>query len=328
MSNLQPNPMDAIKYDARYHHPREAVPSRNRGLNPTGGFHQPGYKTIAPPGHHIAPHYGYEDERAYGVSRIPERGSFHSRYGYDAREQFRSMRDDPYKCSELPPRFQHAPPMYMSHHPEHPEMLFMGDPEDNGVGTMTLDQQLKLNQFESNARTLPDPKIVKKAGECRDENERLKAELQALKDQMAEMEARNARKLLDWEYNGLPAEFGFGERYYQCVAPHSAGVGYRFSPDFNDKDEEHCNGPEPNEVIKATAIVQGPNAIFLKCHNTKRWLPMTNSNEQQTKDGKDGKFVPLFANLGRKDEFKLSDHPELKMAEYKVKVSPKSPKKK
>ena len=49
---------------------------------------------------------------------------------------------------------------------------------------------------------------------------------------------------------------------------------------------------------------------------------MTNSNEQQAKDG----FVPFFGHLGRKDQFKLTDHPELKMAEYQVKIS--SPKKK
>lgn len=228
------------------------------------------------------------------------------------------MKDDPYKCAELPPRFEHAPPRYMSHHPDHPEMLFMGDPEDNGVGTMTLDQQLKLNQFESNARTLPDPKLVKKAADCRDDNERLKAELQALKDQLAEMNAKNDRKLTDWEYNELPPEFGFGERYFKCIAPDKHGVGYRHSPDFVDKNDDHRNGPTPNEVIKATAIVQGPNAIFLKCSSKYGWLPYTNSNEQQ-KDG----LVPFFGHLGRKDQFKLSDHPELKMADYSVKITPK-----
>jgi hypothetical protein len=193
-------------------------------------------------------------------------------------------------------------------------MLFMGDPEDDGLGTLTLDQQLRLNQFEFEGTPMPDPKLVKKAAECRQENNDLQSELAALKKKLAKLNEEKNTKQKDWEFNQLSEEFAFGERYYQCLAPHP-GVGYRNTPVFPDKNDGG-DGPVEGEVIKATAIVQGPQGIFLRCSSGHGWLPLTNPEKKDAR---------LFGHLGRKDKFNLKDHPNLKMAAYAIKVkSPKS----
>jgi hypothetical protein len=172
---------------------------------------------------------------------------------------------------------------------------------------MALDQQLRLNQFDKVEEREADPRIVALAAQRRQENRDLNAKLAALEAQLKEMEARNARNL-DWEYNELPEEFGFEERYYQCTVPHP-GVGYRFTPKFADKNDDGC-GPVAGEVIIATAIVQGPQEVFVKCKSGNGWLPLFSVSND----------VEVLKHLGKVSAVDL-DKLGLKMAAHKDKVS-------
>lgn len=107
-----------------------------------------------------------------------------------------------------------------------------------------------------------------------------------------------------------PNEYGFGKRVYQCQIS-SPGVGYRNTPSFPDKVPDGT-GPQAPECIIATAMVQGPKAIFVKCSSGKGWLPLTDPNGSRI----------CFKMLGTEDEVDFEKH-DLKLADGSTKFSPK-----
>ena len=70
----------------------------------------------------------------------------------------------------------------------------------------------------------------------------------------------------------VAAPFGF--QVYQCQIA-SPGVGYRHTPSFADKVPDGT-GPQSPDCIIATAMEQGPQAVFVKCSSGRGWLPLTN----------------------------------------------------
>ena len=106
----------------------------------------------------------------------------------------------------------------------------------------------------------------------------------------------------------MPSEFAFTERYYQCIVD-PPGVGYRFTPDFEDKNRDG-RGPVAPEVVVATEICQGPDGIFIKCKSGYGWLPL------QSRQGQE-----CFKHLGCVSDVDLGAL-GLQMAAHEDKVSP------
>eukprot|EP00656_Telonema_subtile_P004269 TRINITY_DN11936_c0_g2_i14.p1 TRINITY_DN11936_c0_g2~~TRINITY_DN11936_c0_g2_i14.p1 ORF type:complete len:356 (+),score=116.40 TRINITY_DN11936_c0_g2_i14:67-1134(+) len=134
------------------------------------------------------------------------------------------------------------------------------------------------------------------------EEHRVQAErLKVAEDENERLKARSKTA----EGAELPEGFEFGERVYQCVqAP--PGVGYRFTPDFGDKNKDG-SGPESPQVIVANAICQGPKAIFVHGTSGRGWLPITDPSGSKI----------LFKHLGRVEDVDLSQH-ELNDGERKL----------
>eukprot|EP00656_Telonema_subtile_P026487 TRINITY_DN2845_c0_g2_i4.p1 TRINITY_DN2845_c0_g2~~TRINITY_DN2845_c0_g2_i4.p1 ORF type:complete len:148 (+),score=37.66 TRINITY_DN2845_c0_g2_i4:251-694(+) len=103
----------------------------------------------------------------------------------------------------------------------------------------------------------------------------------------------------------LSSEFDFGERVYQCMQV-PPGVGYRFSPDFADKNKDGT-GPQAPQCIIANAICQGPKAIFVHGTSGRGWLPITDPTGTKV----------LFKHLGRVEDVDLSKH-EMNKGKSKV----------
>ena len=76
------------------------------------------------------------------------------------------------------------------------------------------------------------------------------ATIESLKKQLAE----KPREVFT-SGSGLPAEFDFSRRVYQCQID-APGVGYRNTPKFSDKNKDG-SGPQSPQVIIADAICQG-----------------------------------------------------------------------
>eukprot|EP00656_Telonema_subtile_P039887 TRINITY_DN44971_c0_g1_i1.p1 TRINITY_DN44971_c0_g1~~TRINITY_DN44971_c0_g1_i1.p1 ORF type:complete len:495 (+),score=84.61 TRINITY_DN44971_c0_g1_i1:159-1643(+) len=66
--------------------------------------------------------------------------------------------------------------------------------------------------------------------------------------------------------------FDFRERVYTCMVG-NPGVAYRNTPKFSDRRLD-LTGPKFPETVVATAICQGPDAIFMKCKSGQGWLPL------------------------------------------------------
>ena len=84
------------------------------------------------------------------------------------------------------------------------------------------------------------------------------------------------------------------ERDYQCLVP---GVGYRFSPNFADKNSATV-GPAAPAVVIAVSIVQGPEALFLQCGSGCGLLPLSDPS---------GRML-LFRHLGKHEELDMRRH--------------------
>jgi len=77
----------------------------------------------------------------------------------------------------------------------------------------------------------------------------------------------------------LGADYKFGYRVYQCMIAWP-GVAYRNTPVWDDRDDKFV-GPLTGEVVIASAIVQGPRCVFIKCVSGNGWLPMSDLNGGQ-----------------------------------------------
>jgi len=109
--------------------------------------------------------------------------------------------------------------------------------------------------------------------------------------------------------NGLPAEFDFGRRVFQCEIGHP-GVGYRNTPQFGDKNRDGT-GPVSPQVIIADAICQGPSAIFVREATQpngaagRGWLPLTDPQGKRTCFAHKGRESDLIAS-GEMKNFELA----------------------
>eukprot|EP00656_Telonema_subtile_P009824 TRINITY_DN14648_c0_g1_i3.p1 TRINITY_DN14648_c0_g1~~TRINITY_DN14648_c0_g1_i3.p1 ORF type:complete len:229 (+),score=36.87 TRINITY_DN14648_c0_g1_i3:186-872(+) len=128
--------------------------------------------------------------------------------------------------------------------------------------------------------------------------ETLQAQLQQKDVDIADLEAENDRLAAYQPPPGaqLGSEFEFGERVFQCVQT-SPGVGYRFTPQFADKNQDG-SGPVNPQVIIADAMCQGPRAIFVHCTSGRGWLPLTNPNGMEV----------LFVHLGRLQDVDINNY--------------------
>jgi len=138
-------------------------------------------------------------------------------------------------------------------------------------------QRSTLNKLRQELQELKAASVMLSKAEAREQ--KLKAQIVALKKSSSS--------------DHIPKNFQFGERFYQCTIP-DTGVGYRFTPHFPDKNPDGC-GPIYPEVIKAVAICQGPESVFVKCSSGEGWLPLFNGGTQ------------MFKHLGRVQDVDLKE---------------------
>lgn len=105
---------------------------------------------------------------------------------------------------------------------------------------------------------------------------------------------------------GLPREFEFGEKVYQCLIP-APGVGYRNTPVFADKNQDGT-GPQEPQVVIADCICQGPGAVFVRDARNGLWLPLTSP----------GGVKKCFHIVGNKKDVDLT---KFQLCEGKVKTA-------
>merc|ERR1712224_498739 len=159
---------------------------------------------------------------------------------------------------------------------------------DMAIHAITNHRERKSEVQEARA---PDPALIASLSKLKAKKQTLELELEMLKADYANQRNKN---ISDYEWNGLPAEFGFGKRYYQCMIP-PPGVGYRNTPSFADKNP-NGTGPEGPQVIEADAIVQGPAACFVRCTSGRGWLPLTDPTGNKQ----------CFKHLGKTSDINLS----------------------
>eukprot|EP00658_Telonema_sp_P-2_P010570 TRINITY_DN13986_c0_g1_i5.p2 TRINITY_DN13986_c0_g1~~TRINITY_DN13986_c0_g1_i5.p2 ORF type:complete len:119 (+),score=35.17 TRINITY_DN13986_c0_g1_i5:325-681(+) len=94
----------------------------------------------------------------------------------------------------------------------------------------------------------------------------------------------------------------FGERVFKCKV--AKGVGYRNTPTFGDKNKD-VKGPVGDEVVIASGLAQGPQAVFLQDARNGLWLPLSNP------EGKTIFSVVGMASETDMKEFKLCSGVEL-----------------
>merc|ERR1712086_935421 len=102
----------------------------------------------------------------------------------------------------------------------------------------------------------------------------------------------------------VAAPYGF--QVYQCQIG-SPGVGYRHTPSFADKVPDGT-GPQSPDCIIATAMEQGPQAVFVRCSSGRGWLPLTNPSASRI----------CFKHLGEESEIDFEKR-DLHLADGSVK---------
>jgi len=108
---------------------------------------------------------------------------------------------------------------------------------------------------------------------------------------------------------GLDESFEFGERVYTCTIS-KPGVGYRNSPAFGDKNP-NGSGPVAGQSIRVDAIVQGPQAVFVRDAVNGLWLPLTDPSGSRQ----------CMAHVGRVDDLTKAELDAMVWNEYKDKVA-------
>eukprot|EP00658_Telonema_sp_P-2_P006714 TRINITY_DN12536_c0_g1_i2.p1 TRINITY_DN12536_c0_g1~~TRINITY_DN12536_c0_g1_i2.p1 ORF type:complete len:252 (-),score=52.44 TRINITY_DN12536_c0_g1_i2:389-1144(-) len=139
--------------------------------------------------------------------------------------------------------------------------------------------------------------------EARNLRKKLAATQLNLSETRQELEA--ASVVASSQDDELGPECEFGRRVFQCLIDNK-GVGYRFSPNFSDKNPDGC-GPITPQVIVADKMAHGPHAIFVRCVSGRGWLPLTNQSGQ----------TRCFEHLGREEDVNLS-HYELSQGRNKL----------
>jgi len=198
---------------------------------------------------------------------------------------------------------------YDAHHSHQVEQVFKGHDQSHARVKQLEVENYKLRGMMGNGNRVPG--LKDEISKLKAENEDLRrvgtAEIERL---LKEIDRLNAEPKVT-DQTGLGPEFAFGRKVYQCLIDSdksknevhngNPGVGYRFTPVFENKNPDG-SGPVYPEIVIADNICQGPHAVFIRDESGRGWLPLAPPPNWK------GKSVACFKLLGDVDDVDLSQY--------------------